>query len=131
MYLLKGKIKLQFGIWSMRKLSERRGHENIDAMFNELVTMIKGKEATIDFMTELVKDILWAAHLHATDVDATDKEIYNWVDECGGIMALGSPEFIGLFSYIAKSISVNVTQLENEELPKPSNKKKAAKRGTT
>lgn len=122
---------MKFGIWSMRKLCERRKLKDIDTMFNELVTMIQGKEATIDYMTELTKDLLWAAHLHATDNDASDKVIYDWMDECGGIMALGSMEFMGFFTYIARSIAVSTANQELTQATPEDGKKKDSNIGTT
>lgn len=118
MYLLKDK-QTKWGIWSMRKCAEKRAL-TVDQFFQDVAKLVDGENATLDYLLSLVADMIWAAHLHATGQSLTEQEVFDLIDECGGIKAINGDDLNGFLNYIAATMANGTTKEEGESKKKES-----------
>jgi hypothetical protein len=112
MHLLKDK-QTKWGLWSMRKCAQKRGL-TVDQFFQDIAKLAEGNEVTVDYLLGLVADMIWAAHLHATGKELTEQEVFDLIDECGGIAAVNGEELNGFLNYVAGTMANGATKEEGE-----------------
>lgn len=112
MYILKDK-QTKWGIWSMRKCAQKR-NLTVDQFFDDVAKLATSGEATLDYLLSLVSDMIWAAHLHATGNELSEQEIFDIIDECGGIKAINGEELNGFLNYVASTMANGVTKTDEE-----------------
>lgn len=98
-------IQLKWGTYSMSLYCER-AKTDLSGLFDEL--------SKLQYSIPVLVNMIQSSSEAATGFVPEYKEVCEWIDDCGGMLAKNGP-LVDFVNYVVKNTIVNVSQEEEEK----------------
>ena len=105
-------VRLKWGTYAMKLFCTRMG-TGIDGFFEVLQEIADGK-ATQDKMLQILESFLHAGYEYANKSKATDEQVCEWIDHCGGIVQINKGQMVDYINYVISLTLTGVTPLPGD-----------------
>lgn len=106
------KVPLKWGTYAMKLLCVRMDI-TLDAFFDLLQEIADGN-TTEHRMLELLENFLHVGYEFSNGTKATDIQVCEWIDGCGGVAKINSGPLVAYINYVFSVTLTGVTPLNEE-----------------
>ena len=105
-------VNLKWGTYAMKLFCTRMG-TGIDGFFELLQDIEEGK-ATQDKMLSVLESFLHAGYEYANKSKATEEQVCEWIDYCGGIVKINQGQLVDYVNYVISLTLTGITPLSGD-----------------
>lgn len=105
-------VNLKWGTYAMKLFCQRMG-TGIDGFFELLQEIADGK-SNQQKMLSMLESFIHAGYEYANGQKATDIEVCEWIDYCGGVVKINEGQMVDYINYVISLTLTGITPLPGD-----------------
>lgn len=105
-------VNLKWGTYAMKLFCERMG-TGVDGFF-EIIQEIAEAKASQQKMFNILEAFLHAGYEYANKAKATDIQVCEWIDACGGVIKINESQMVDYINYIFSLTLTGISPLPGD-----------------